>query len=243
MKKLEYPNSYLARFVARPNRFIATCRLHYELIQVHVKNTGRNKEILQPEVPVALVKSDNPQRKTQYDLVAAKVGTRWINIDSQAPNQVAFDSIKTGLIKLPGIATRDILSLKREVTFEDARFDIFGSTAKQPFFVELKGVTLANGALAAFPDAPTSRASKHVATLIRAQAAGYQAYLCFIIQMSGISKVTIYQQRDPALYAAILAAQKAGVHLLAYGCAVTPATLNATYPVTIDLAQPFTEVS
>ncbi len=240
--QLKYPNSYLARFIARPNRFIATCRLHDELVQVHVKNTGRNKEILQPEVPVALVKSDNPQRKTQYDLVAAKVGTRWINIDSQAPNQVAYDSIQSGLIQLPGIATSDILTLKREVTFEDARFDIFGSTATQPFFVELKGVTLANGRLAAFPDAPTSRAAKHVATLIRAQQAGYQAYLCFIVQMSGISKVTIYQQRDPDLYAAILQAQKAGVHLLAYGCTVTPATLNAAYPITIDLAQPFTEV-
>ncbi|MFD1318819.1 DNA/RNA nuclease SfsA [Loigolactobacillus zhaoyuanensis] len=239
---MKYPNSYLARFIARPNRFIATCRLHDELVQVHVKNTGRNKEILQPEVPVALVKSDNPQRKTQYDLVAAKVGTRWINIDSQAPNQVAYDSIQSGLIQLPGIATSDILTLKREVTFEDARFDIFGSTATQPFFVELKGVTLANGRLAAFPDAPTSRAAKHVATLIRAQQAGYQAYLCFIVQMSGISKVTIYQQRDPDLYAAILQAQKAGVHLLAYGCTVTPATLNAAYPITIDLAQPFTEV-
>nr|WP_225417891.1 DNA/RNA nuclease SfsA [Loigolactobacillus zhaoyuanensis] len=242
MWQLKYPNSYLARFIARPNRFIATCRLHDELVQVHVKNTGRNKEILQPEVPVALVKSDNPQRKTQYDLVAAKVGTRWINIDSQAPNQVAYDSIQSGLIQLPGIATSDILTLKREVTFEDARFDIFGSTATQPFFVELKGVTLANGRLAAFPDAPTSRAAKHVATLIRAQQAGYQAYLCFIVQMSGISKVTIYQQRDPDLYAAILQAQKAGVHLLAYGCTVTPATLNAAYPITIDLAQPFTEV-
>ncbi|MFL2029028.1 DNA/RNA nuclease SfsA [Loigolactobacillus zhaoyuanensis] len=239
---MKYPNSYLARFIARPNRFIATCRLQDELVQVHVKNTGRNKEILQPEVPVALVKSDNPQRKTQYDLVAAKVGTRWINIDSQAPNQVAYDSIQSGLIQLPGIATSDILTLKREVTFEDARFDIFGSTATQPFFVELKGVTLANGRLAAFPDAPTSRAAKHVATLIRAQQAGYQAYLCFIVQMSGISKVTIYQQRDPELYAAILQAQKAGVHLLAYGCTVTPATLNAAYPITIDLAQPFTEV-
>ncbi|MFD0897998.1 DNA/RNA nuclease SfsA [Loigolactobacillus binensis] len=240
---MEYPNSYLAQFVARPNRFVATCRLNDELIKVHVKNTGRNKEILKPEVPVALVKSANPQRKTQYDLVAAQVGSRWINIDSQAPNQVAFDSIQAGTIQLPGIATADILTLKREVTFEDARFDIFGSTATQPFFVELKGVTLANGPLAAFPDAPTSRAAKHVATLIRAQQAGYQAYLCFIVQMSAISKMTIYAQRDPTLYAAILQAQKAGVHLLAYGCTVTPATLQVTYPLVLDLTQVFTEVS
>ncbi|MFC6170286.1 DNA/RNA nuclease SfsA [Loigolactobacillus jiayinensis] len=240
---MQYPNSQLARFVARPNRFIATCRLHDELVQVHVKNTGRNKEILQPDVPVALVKSDNPKRKTQYDLVAAQVGARWINIDSQAPNQVAYDSILSGAIQLPGIATTDIMTLKREVTFEDARFDIFGSTATQPFFVELKGVTLANGTLAAFPDAPTSRAAKHVATLVRAQQAGYQAYLCFIVQMSGIDAVTIYAQRDPALYAAILAAKKAGVHLLAYGCAVTPATLATTKSIPIDLAQVFTEVS
>lgn len=105
-----YANYHLAQFIARPNRFIAICALNQQRIRVHVKNTGRNKEILQPKRQVALVKSDNPKRKTQYDLVAAKVGARWINIDSQAPNQVA------------------------------------------------------NGALAAFPDAPT----KYVQTLIRA---------------------------------------------------------------------------
>lgn len=237
-----YANYHLAQFIARPNRFIAICALNQQRIRVHVKNTGRNKEILQPKRQVALVKSDNPKRKTQYDLVAAKVGARWINIDSQAPNQVAYESIKSGAIQLPGIAPAAITTLTPEVTFEDARFDIFGATATQPFFVELKGVTLANGALAAFPDAPTARATKHVQTLIRAQQAGYQAYLCFIVQLPDVTTMTIYRQRDPALYQAVLTAQQKGVHLLAYRCAVTPGALTVTEPVTIDLQRQFTEV-
>lgn len=239
---MRYANYHLAHFIARPNRFIAICDLHHERIRVHVKNTGRNKEILQPQRQVALVKSDNLNRKTQYDLVAAKVGTRWINIDSQAPNHVAYESIKNGGIQLPGISTEAITTLRPEVTFEDARFDIFGATASQPFFVELKGVTLANGALAAFPDAPTARATRHVQTLIRAQQAGYQAYLCFIVQLPDVTAMTIYRQRDPALYAAVLMAQQHGVHLLAYQCAVTPGSLTVTQPVVIDLQRQFTEV-
>ncbi|KRK39813.1 DNA/RNA nuclease SfsA [Loigolactobacillus bifermentans] len=237
---MQYPNYHLATFVSRPNRFIAWCDLAGEQVQVHVKNTGRNREILRPGVPVSLVQSANPKRKTKYDLVAAKVGERWINIDSQAPNHVALAGLEQGIIQLPGLQDT-IQILRPEVVFKDSRFDIYGETAVEKFFVEIKGVTLANGALAAFPDAPTSRASKHVTTLMQAAQAGYRSYLCFIVQLTGIETMTVFKQRDPVLYQTILTAQQNNVGVLAYGCHVTPGELTVQYPVALDLKQSFIE--
>ncbi|ANK60831.1 DNA/RNA nuclease SfsA [Loigolactobacillus backii] len=239
---MKYANITIGTFLARPNRFIANCEIAGSVQAVHVKNTGRNKEILRPQVQVALVKSNNPKRKTKYDLVAALCGERWINIDSQAPNHIAYESILDGTIQLPGLA-EPITTLRPEVVFSDSRFDLFGSTATESFFVEIKGVTLANADFAAFPDAPTIRAEKHVRTLMAARASGYGAYLCFIVQMSGIREMTVYKQRDLKLYQEILAAQKAGVTVLAYGCAVTPGEIKAVYPVKLNLARQFHELT
>lgn len=237
---MQYPNYHLATFLNRPNRFIAVCDLAGAQVQVHVKNTGRNREILRPGTTVSLVLSDNLKRKTKYDLVAAQVGKRWINIDSQAPNHVALTGLEQGVIQLPDLNEK-IQKLQPEVVFKDSRFDIYGETATQKFFVEIKGVTLANGTLAAFPDAPTSRATKHVTTLMQAAQAGYRSYLCFIVQLAGIETMTVFKQRDPVLYHTILTAQQNGVTVLAYGCQVTPGSLVAQYPVQLDLQQAFTE--
>lgn len=237
---MQYPNYHLATFISRPNRFIALCELAGEQVKVHVKNTGRNREILRPGTTVSLVFSDNPKRKTKYDLVAAQVGQRWINIDSQAPNHVALAGLEQGVIQLPGL-NDPIQKLQPEVVFQDSRFDIYGETATEKFFVEIKGVTLANGPLAAFPDAPTSRAAKHVTTLMQAAQAGYRSYLCFIVQLAGIDTMTVFKQRDPVLYQAILTAQQNKVGVLAYGCNVTPGGLIVQYPVKLDLQQAFTE--
>uniref|UniRef100_UPI00345E2575 DNA/RNA nuclease SfsA n=1 Tax=Lentilactobacillus sp. TaxID=2767931 RepID=UPI00345E2575 len=180
---MEYPNIHLAKFIDRPNRFISHCRLVEtgEVVTVHVKNTGRTT-ILQPGVTAALVHNHNPKRKTRYDLVAAKKYDRqWINIDSQAPNKVVKSGLESNYIHLPGINT--IKEVTPEVTYLDSRLDFAGKDDNvRPFFLEVKGVTLANHGIAAFPDAPTTRGLKHVQTLERAIDDGYSAYLLFVIQ-------------------------------------------------------------
>ncbi|MFD1671056.1 DNA/RNA nuclease SfsA [Agrilactobacillus yilanensis] len=237
---MEYSNTYLARFIDRPNRFVAHCQLltTNEIVTVHVKNTGRTS-ILQPGVTTALVKSDRPNRKTLYDLVAAKKYDQiWINIDSQAPNVVVNEGLTQNDIHLPGIER--ITKVMPEVQFLDSRVDFMGfGTKSEPFFLEVKGVTLVNQGIAAFPDAPTTRGLKHVHTLEKAIDAGYRAYLFFVIQMADIHKVTINRAIYAPLAEAIAQAQAKGVQVLAYDCAVTPQTLTLKRPVPFDLDQPF----
>ncbi|GHP13868.1 sugar fermentation stimulation protein [Lentilactobacillus fungorum] len=237
---MQYPNSHLAKFIDRPNRFIAHCRLiaTNEVVVAHVKNTGRTT-ILQPDVTTSLVRNDNPARKTRYDLVAAKkYNHQWINIDSQAPNQLVKAGLTQNFIKLPGISS--IAQVIPEVTYLDSRLDFAGEDSrKRPFFLEVKGVTLANQGVAAFPDAPTVRGLKHVKTLTSAAKAGYLAYLLFVIQMRGNRVVTIDREIFEPLASAIGQAQKNGVHVLAYDCQVTPQLLTLDQPVPFDLNQPF----
>ncbi|MCH4057712.1 DNA/RNA nuclease SfsA [Lapidilactobacillus gannanensis] len=235
---MRYATIKLATFISRPNRFIAHCQLAGELVVVHVKNTGKCLELLIPGVLVALNYLPSPQRKTDYDLVAVKTVTRWINIDSQIPNALAAAALNQGQMTLPQL---DAISLvKREVVFRDARFDIAGTTGHgRNFFVEVKGVTLVNGKVAAFPDAVTTRGLKHVETLIQAQRQGYQAYLLFIIQVPQIEVMTINRALQPELAAAIATAQANGVQVLAYNCQVSAAEITIDRAVRFDLQQPF----
>ncbi len=237
---MEYPNIHLAKFIDRPNRFISHCRLVEtgEVVTVHVKNTGRTT-ILQPGVTAALVHNHNPKRKTRYDLVAAKKYDRqWINIDSQAPNKVVKSGLESNYIHLPGIKT--IKEVTPEVTYLDSRLDFGGKDDDgRPFFLEVKGVTLANQGIAAFPDAPTTRGLKHVQTLDRAIDDGYSAYLLFVIQMNNIQAMTINRDIFNELAVEIGRAQDKGVHVIAYDCRVTPKTLELDQPVLFDLDQKF----
>lgn len=237
---MKYSNTYLARFIDRPNRFVAHCQLIKtgEIVTVHVKNTGRTT-ILQPNVTTALVKSDNPKRKTLYDLVAAKkYNQQWVNIDSQAPNVVVKAGLEENQIQLPGIA--QIEKVTPEVQFLDSRIDFMGfGQAQEPFFLEVKGVTLFHQGIAAFPDAPTTRGLKHVHTLVKAVEQGYAAYLLFVVQFQGSKVLTINRAIYEPLAMAIAQAQAKGVQVLAYDCKVTPGTLTLQKPVSFDLEQGF----
>lgn len=237
---MQYPNYQLAHFIDRPNRFIAHCRLLEtdKVVTVHVKNTGRTT-ILQPDVTTALVESHNPTRKTRYDLVAAKKYDQfWINIDSQAPNKLVKAGLRDNRIQLPEID--QIKQVTPEVTFLDSRLDFSGIGDEQKkFFLEVKGVTLENAGIAAFPDAPTTRGLKHVKTLQKALDKGYLSYLLFIIQMEKIKAVTIDRDIFEPLAIEISKAQKRGVHVLAYDCRVAPDSLTLNHPVPFDLTQPF----
>ena len=238
---MKYSEIHLAAFTERSNRFIARCRLleSGEEIITHVKNTGRCKELLLPNAVVAVNHQPSDKRKTAYDLVAVKKGEMWINIDSQIPNALAAEGILTGKICLPGLKG-SIIYLKREYTFKRSKFDIYFETDQQEKgFVEVKGMTLENQGIGAFPDAPTVRGLKHVEELRVAQALDYHCYVLFVVQFPAIRAATIHRLMQPALYQAAEKAMADGVQILAYNCEVDQESISIKESVPFDLKQEF----
>ncbi|PZL71020.1 sugar fermentation stimulation protein [Enterococcus sp. AZ177] len=238
---IAYQNVHLAHFMNRPNRFIAECRLQEtgEMVTVHVKNTGRCKELFHPEVEVALSYQPSPKRKTAYDLIAVKKDKAWFNIDSQVPNALAADGIQDGTIILPGLKG-DIVSIKREKRFAQSKFDLLVETdTGNQAFVEVKGMTLENHGVGAFPDAPTLRGLKHVTELIEAMKEGYQSYVLFVVQFEQVEAATIHTNMQPALTEMILSGQTQGLSVIAYNCSVTPDTIAIEHPVPFDVKTTF----
>ena len=156
---MKYNNSIPATFISRPNRFIAYCQIGDETVKVHVKNTGRCKELLIPGVTVYLEYDGNPKRKTAYSLIAVQKGERLINMDSQVPNKVFYEAVRLEKINLPGLSQK-VLMLKPEKTYKNSRFDAYIKTETQKAFVEVKGVTLEEDGIVRFPDAPTEGVQK-----------------------------------------------------------------------------------
>ncbi|SAM63803.1 sugar fermentation stimulation protein [Enterococcus faecium] len=238
---MKYSAIHLAIFIERSNRFIARCRLFDsgEEIVTHVKNTGRSKELLVPNALVAVNHQPSEKRKTAYDLIAVKKREMWINIDSQIPNALAAEGVLSGKITLPGLKGT-INYLKREYTFERSKFDIYFETDfQEKGFVEVKGLTLENYRIGAFPDAPTLRGLKHVEELRLAQAMGYHCYLLFIVQFPNIQAATIHRVMQPKPYEAVEMAEGDGVQVLAYNCDVDQETISIKQAVPFDLEQAF----
>ncbi len=225
---MKYSNIVDAVFLQRPNRFIANCKLKSsgEEVIAHVKNTGRCKELLIPNAKVYLQdhRQENKSRKTDFSLIAVEKGSLLINMDSQAPNQVAADGIWNGDIKLPLEDGEELLSLRREVKHGDSRFDIELVTNKKKWYVEVKGVTLEESLsgerVARFPDAPTERGVKHIKELIKAKEAGNGAAVLFIVQIPAVKKFTPNWRTHPDFGFALEEAAAAGVSVLAYDCEV-----------------------
>ncbi len=221
---MEYKNVIQSKFLSRPNRFIAYCEVDGKREVVHVKNTGRCRELLVPNATVYLSVSDNPERKTKYDLIAVEKetarGTIFINMDSQAPNAVVYEWIASGGIFGEGAKVR------REVTYGKSRFDIYVEQGERRAFVEVKGVTLENDGVASFPDAPTERGIKHINELVSAKNDGYEAYILFVVQMKGIHTFTPNDETHKAFGDTLREAVKHGVKVLAYCCKVTPNEIN-----------------
>lgn len=215
-------------FLSRPNRFIAHISIDGKEEVCHVKNTGRCKELLVSGSQVWCEVSKNPQRKTKFDLIAVKKGLRLINMDSQAPNQAAKEWLLRG-----GLG--EISDLKAESVHGDSRFDFSFIKDGKPCFLEVKGVTLENGGICAFPDAPTLRGSKHLNGLTQAVKAGYGAYVLFVIQMTDVAYLHPNDDTDPAFGKALRAAAEAGVQILAADCAVTPDAMEIQNPVAVKL--------
>lgn len=231
---MQYQKVVVAKFIERPNRFIAYCEVAGQVEKVHVKNTGRCRELLVPSATVYLEESNNPNRKTKYSLIAVQKGDLLINMDSQAPNSVAEEALQLGMVQLEGLEG-GLTKIKREVTYGDSRFDFYLEAGMQKAFMEVKGVTLEEDGIVRFPDAPTERGVKHVEELIKAKKAGYEAYILFVVQMEKAQYFTPHEVRHLAFANALREAARQGVKILAYTCKVTPDTLQLQVPLEVKL--------
>ena len=214
---MEYKNTVKGIFKNRPNRFIANVIINGKEETVHVKNTGRCKELLVDGVTVILEESNNTNRKTKYSLISVYKGEKLINMDSQSPNSVFSEAIVDG--KIEEIGSVDFL--KREVKYNNSRFDIYYEKNNKKGFIEVKGVTLEENGVVMFPDAPTERGIKHILELIEAKKEGYEVGIAFVVQMKNVKYFTPNKERDKKFYDALYKAYKEGVNIYVYDCIVT----------------------
>lgn len=226
---MRYSNIQKAVFLARPNRFIAHVELEGERVVAHVKNTGRCRELLVPGATVYLQKADNPARKTPYDLVMVEKGKLLINMDSSAPNKLFQEWAESGAF-VPGLTL-----LRPETTFGASRFDFYWEAGERKGFVEVKGCTLENEGRARFPDAPTERGVKHLEELVRAKETGYEAAVCFVLQMAPMKDFSPNDDTHPAFGDALRRAKAARVEVLAMECRVAPSEVTIWRPVPVVL--------
>lgn len=231
---MRYEKIVEAKFIARPNRFVAEVELNGAREIVHVKNTGRCRELLIPGCRVYLSESDVATRKTKYDLVAVEKrredgSVLLINMDSQIVNDVADEWLRRGEL----FSSHAVI--RREVTHGASRFDFHVEDGARKAFLEVKGVTLETDGVARFPDAPTERGVKHLRELIDCAENGMEAYVLFVIQMKGISRFGPNDATHALFGRTLREAERKGVKILAYDCVVSPDSVSADSPVPIDL--------
>ncbi len=211
---MKYSNIYKGTFFERPNRFIAICEIDGKEEVCHVKNTGRCRELLVKGATVYLEKSSNPNRKTQFDLITVEKNDRLINMDSQIPNYVVVESLNK--------IFDDITFVKQEYKYGNSRFDIYVKTKTDKIFVEVKGVTLEEGGVVRFPDAPTERGIKHLKELQNAVKNGYRACVVFLVQMQDVKHFEPNSDTHPEFATELKKAHENGVEVFVYDSIVTP---------------------
>ncbi len=231
---MKYDNITSATFLSRPNRFIAKVLIDGKEETVHVKNTGRCRELLLPGCTVYLEKSKNPERKTKYDLIAVEKkkegGTALlINMDSQVVNTAAAEWLpKSGLFSPDA-------KIHREYTHKDSRFDFYIEDGDRKAFLEVKGVTLEIDGAALFPDAPTERGIKHLRGLCEAICEGYEAYVLFVIQLSPVTHFSPNEKTHKAFTDALRECRDRGVNIIAMDCNITEDSIDIASEVKIIL--------
>ncbi len=226
---MTYENIVKGEFLSRPNRFIAKVLIDGNEETVHVKNTGRCRELLTDRAEVFLSFSSNPQRKTKYDLVAVRKGEKLINMDSQIPNDVAEEYLKKGSL------FSEKAVIRREVTHGKSRFDFYIEDGDEKIFLEVKGVTLENKGIAMFPDAPTERGVKHINELIALASQGYKAYVLFVIQMENVFLFKPNDVTHKAFGDALREAKNSGVNIIAMNCKVTENSIEMLKEIEVEL--------
>ena len=225
---MKYENMVPGIFRARPNRFIAHVEIGGQVEVCHVKNTGRCRELLVPGAAVYCQRASNPNRKTKFDLIAVRKGERLINMDSQSPNAAAGEWLRSG-----GLG--EISELRAEVKHGDSRYDFSFQKDGKRCFLEVKGCTLENDGVCAFPDAPTERSAKHIRGLTEAVREGYGAYILFVIQMADVKYIRPHDETDPEFGRALREAAANGVHVIAMDCAVGVDSMEIRMPVLVKL--------
>lgn len=231
---MKYKSVVEGTFLSRPNRFIAYVLIDGREETVHVKNTGRCRELLTDGAKVFLSVSDNPKRKTKYDLIAVEKQrsgkeSLLINLDSQIPNDAADEWLKNGRMFSENAVIR------REVFYGKSRFDLYVEDGERKAFIEVKGVTLENDGVASFPDAPTERGIKHLEELVHAAGNGYEAYILFVVQMKGVHLFKPNTERHPEFAVALKKAHDKGVGILVMDCNVTEDSIEIDSTVDYEL--------
>lgn len=231
---MKYKNTLRAKFIKRPNRFVAYCMIGNEEEKVYVPNTGRCKELFREGVDVVLSKAnDNSKRKTKYSLVSVYKGERLINIDSQAPNAIVEEGLREGAI----FEEYNFVNILREKKYKKSRFDIYYERTEHEEiiegFIEVKGVTLESNNRCLFPDAPTERGVKHILELIDASKNGYEANILFLIQMSNVENFSPNYEMHKEFAEVLAMADKKGVKIHAFSCNVEEEQVRVSSPVEI----------
>ena len=224
---MEYVHVVHGKFIRRMNRFAAAVEIDGRPETVHVKNTGRLKELLVPDAKVFLEVSRNVARKYRHSLIAVEKNGTIVNIDSQAPNKVIYEALKEGKVKELG----EIHTLKREVVYGNSRFDLYFEGNGQKGFIEVKGVTLARDCFAMFPDAPTSRGTKHILELTKAVNEGFEGVLFFLVQMKGCRFFTPHKEMDAPFADTLKEAVDRGLRVLAYDAQVSATEITIGEPL------------
>ncbi len=226
---MKYNNIKKGIFIERPNRFIAHVEIDGVAEVCHVKNTGRCKELLLPGASVYVQKSDNPNRKTGFDLISVIKGSRHINMDSQVPNKVVWEWLEKGNL------LKDITIVKPEAKYKNSRFDFYVETKKDKIFIEVKGVTLEENNVVLFPDAPTERGVRHINELIESLREGYKAYVIFVIQMKDVDYFTPNSVTHKEFAEVLKSAHNKGVEILALDCVVEEGFIEIDKQVEVRL--------
>lgn len=221
-------------FLERPNRFLAKVIIENKEEIVHVRNTGRCRELLVPGAKVILEDCrNNPNRKTKYSLISVYKGDALINMDSQIPNAVVFEALKNNQIS----EFQNLTYIKREVTHGNSRYDIYFEKEINKGFIEVKGVTLESNGIARFPDAPTERGRKHVLEMIQAVKEDYIGVIFFLIQMENPKEFRLNWKMDEKFSSAVNLAMKNGVEILAYDSIVNKNRISIGQRIKIDLTK------
>ncbi len=231
---MKYNKMVKAKFIERPNRFVAYCDINGEVEKIHVKNTGRCKELLVPGCTVYLEESDNPSRKTKYSLINVMKKDRLINMDSQVTNKMVYEALENKSLILPGF-DEEITLIKPEKTYGNSRFDIYLEGKTKKAFIEIKGCTLEIDNVVKFPDAKTERGVKHVRELIKARQEGYLAYIIMVIQMEDVLYFTPNIDMHKEFGDVLKEAKENGVEILAYDSIVNIDNIKLNRPVDVVL--------
>lgn len=228
-----YNNIVKALFKNRQNRFIAECNINNENVIVHVKNTGRCRELLVKDAEVYLEYFPDTDRKTKYDLITVNKMERLINMDSSAPNKAVYEALQSGKDILH--INEPLTYIKMEYKYKQSRFDVYAETKNDKIFAEIKGVTLEENNIVMFPDAPTERGVKHIMELIDAKENGYNTYIIFVIQMQSPAYFTPNYKTHAEFGKALQYAQSKGVNILAYDCIITENSMVLNNQIDIKL--------